>query len=575
MVQLRLESTDAGIPKDCYVSVRVGEVQKLSRLSGSRTYKFPQTDKHRFGKIEVFRRVGSASIDLNPIVQGAREVQINTDDMGAIGLRIGVDGQFSDPDPKQVEEDEKAHAKNNAGRVKAAKEYLNNHNLEVLLSEAMQAVLRDRPENPAEVLAAKLLAGAKARFIKKPPAPIQVQQQPAEAQLARSTLKTQPFNDYFKASFQSCSFAGIHERFPTYQEAKKKAIASKVLSVLPFANYYSGSFASVPAAGMSKMYERFASYQTAVKKAAPPASTLRSFKFRPSVGSWLIGKQPQVEQVKAAPRAAPAAAAAPMPSFALRPSVGTWLMCKPVKQLGEEPAARNFVFKPSVGSWLVHLPIVAAPATVAPAPPAKATSAPSAAPFKLRPSVGTWLAPKPKPIAVAPKAKAAAKAPEPTFHKLPSTGTWLARKPAPIYRPQVQSVFHLVGLRPSAAMSHHEKGEAERVLTKALLELTGELAGDYYPLAGSMSYPTCLGGMTKDEELSLQAKSLLFKSRCADTSGQGVFDGSSGRVSARINDGDGHLRFVVMQTGPEADLKLKYFENVVAAALKQDGYVLK
>lgn len=567
MVQLRLESTDAGIPKDCYVSIRVGEVQKLSRLSGSRTYKFPQTDKHRFGKIEVFRRVGSASIDLNPIVQGAREVQINTDDMGAIGLRIGVDDQSSEPDPKQAEEDEKTHAKNNAVRVKAAKEYLNNHNLEVLLSEAMQAVLRDRPENPAEVLAAKLLAGAKARFIKKPPAPIQ-------AQLARSTLKTQPFNDYFKASFQSCSFAGIHERFPTYQQAKKKAIASKVLSLLPFANYYSGSFASVPAAGMSKMYECFASYQAAVKKAAAPASTLRSFKFRPSVGSWLIGKQLQVEQVKVAPRAAPAAAAAPMPSFALRPSVGTWLMCKPVKQLGEEPAARSFVFKPSVGSWLVRLPIVAVPATVAPAPPAKATSASSAAPFKLRPSVGT-LAPKPKPITVAPKAKVAAKAPEPTFHKLPSTGSWLARKPVPIYRTQVQSVFHLVGLRPSVAMSHHEKSEAERVLTKALLELTGEFAGDYYPLAGSMSYPTCLGGMTKDEELSLQAKSLLFKSRCADTSGQGVFVGSSGRVSARINDGDGHLRFVVMQNGPEADLKLKYFENVVAAALKQDGYVLK
>ena len=48
--------------------------------------------------------------------------------------------------------------------------------------------------------------------------------------------------------------------------------------------------------------------------------------------------------------------------------------------------------------------------------------------------------------------------------------------------------------------SKEQRREIERVLTKALNTLDGELEGDYYPLAGSYSYADKPGGMTEEEE---------------------------------------------------------------------------
>jgi len=57
-------STDA--EKDIYVTVRVGESQKLGRLSSERLYKFAagKSGLGRFAKIEVLQRVATGTIDL-------------------------------------------------------------------------------------------------------------------------------------------------------------------------------------------------------------------------------------------------------------------------------------------------------------------------------------------------------------------------------------------------------------------------------------------------------------------------------------------------------------------------------
>jgi len=56
MVELKVE-VPADVPiNDCFISVRVGETQKLSRLSGSRTYSFPHSGDRRYGKIEVKKK---------------------------------------------------------------------------------------------------------------------------------------------------------------------------------------------------------------------------------------------------------------------------------------------------------------------------------------------------------------------------------------------------------------------------------------------------------------------------------------------------------------------------------------
>ena len=48
-------------------------------------------------------------------------------------------------------------------------------------------------------------------------------------------------------------------------------------------------------------------------------------------------------------------------------------------------------------------------------------------------------------------------------------------------------------------------------LMKGLLNMTGDLAGDYFPLAGSRSYGAKPGGMTADKEESLRSRGNLFQ----------------------------------------------------------------
>lgn len=115
--------------------------------------------------------------------------------------------------------------------------------------------------------------------------------------------------------------------------------------------------------------------------------------------------------------------------------------------------------------------------------------------------------------------------------------------------------------------------EVERVLTKALLELTGDFEGEYFPLPSSSSYPARPGGMTVIEERELGSKGLLFKSMSQDVSGQGIFANHGRTAGAWLNE-TGHVRLFVCQSGAEGETTLAHFEKVVAAALKQDGYDL-
>jgi len=181
------------------------------------------------------------------------------------------------------------------------------------------------------------------------------------------------------------------------------------------------------------------------------------------------------------------------------------------------------------------------------------------------------VAPAPAPPAVAPAASSAP--PRSNWSLKPSAATWLASKPMPVQRPKTDVILRLSGLQAPGMSTLDERCEVERVLSNALLELTGEFEGEYFPLASSSSYPTIPGGMTADEERDLASKSLLFKSRSADVSGQGIFANSARDVAAWLNE-SGHVRLMVLAAGSEADMRLGAFEKAVAMALKQDGYDL-
>mmetsp|Transcript_45038 Transcript_45038/g.104330 ORF Transcript_45038/g.104330 Transcript_45038/m.104330 type:complete len:390 (+) Transcript_45038:77-1246(+) len=176
MVELRFESLEAdGMPSECYVSVRIGEHQKFSRLSEKRSFKFAQAPKEgryssRYGKIEIFRRIGSCGLDVDPAREGLREVLVNCSEagFGSVSMQVALDklgktvpgGEDAVP---AVDE----HPPVQSTRGQQAKDYLREHCLEVCLSDAVQAVLRERPADPILMLVQKLQAASKSRIVRQ------------------------------------------------------------------------------------------------------------------------------------------------------------------------------------------------------------------------------------------------------------------------------------------------------------------------------------------------------------------------------------------------------------------------
>jgi len=175
MVEIGLEAVDNDLmPKDLYLSLRIGEQQKFAKASTSRAYKFAQSAvaERRYAKLEIYRRVGicSVSIDMEK-VKGTHEIAVPVDDPrlceNEVRYRITMEPAASEkiraaptaPEPPLSSQD-KPLAKDPSAKVLAAREYLEKHQLEQRLSEAMQAVLRERPEDPGAFVAQKLASGA-------------------------------------------------------------------------------------------------------------------------------------------------------------------------------------------------------------------------------------------------------------------------------------------------------------------------------------------------------------------------------------------------------------------------------
>jgi len=164
------------MPSECYVSVRIGEHQKFSRLSEKRAFKFAQAPKDgryssRYGKIEIFRRIGTCGLDVDPAREGLREVLVNCSEagFGSVSMQVALDklgkaapGGADDAAPAA---DERPQVQSTRGQQ--AKDYLREHCLEVCLSDAVQAVLRERPADPIVMLVQKLQAASKSRIVQQ------------------------------------------------------------------------------------------------------------------------------------------------------------------------------------------------------------------------------------------------------------------------------------------------------------------------------------------------------------------------------------------------------------------------
>mmetsp|Transcript_24173 Transcript_24173/g.38608 ORF Transcript_24173/g.38608 Transcript_24173/m.38608 type:complete len:579 (-) Transcript_24173:272-2008(-) len=205
MVELQLHPFETKLSKDTYVSIRIGDAQKLSRANQNRQFRFSANNvgDRKFAKLEVFKRIGGCSLGIT--AKSDQELSVPLDDNSKITFKAKFKdlGALSVPLPPMKEEKEETNTK-----VQAAKAYLDKHNLEMRLSEAMQRVLRERPEDPAAFIAEKLMKSAET-----------VKYVPREEDPAPTApeVKVLPFPEFYAANMKqmkSKAFEEIYAAFP-------------------------------------------------------------------------------------------------------------------------------------------------------------------------------------------------------------------------------------------------------------------------------------------------------------------------------------------------------------------------
>merc|ERR1712141_358661 len=141
------------------------------------------------------------------------------------------------------------------------------------------------------------------------------------------------------------------------------------------------------------------------------------------------------------------------------------------------------------------------------------------------------------------------------------------------------------GFRLPPCCSFEERREIERVLVKGLMKLEGDLAGEYFPLAGSRSHAEKPTGMSEEKENNLREKgnlfqepdsTLLLSSGCGRhwPDARGIFHNEAENFFVWVNEED-QMRIVSMQKGASV---VEIFKRFAAATegiqkvLKAEGY---
>jgi len=142
----------------------------------------------------------------------------------------------------------------------------------------------------------------------------------------------------------------------------------------------------------------------------------------------------------------------------------------------------------------------------------------------------------------------------------------------------------LRGFRLPPCCSFDERREIERLVVKGLKKLEGDLAGDYFPLAGSRSYGEKPNGMSSEKEEYLRERgnlfqepdsTLLLSSGCGRhwPDARGIFHNNDENVFVWINEED-HTRLISMEKGDNVKEIITRFAKITSAlkdVLKEEG----
>mmetsp|Transcript_96004 Transcript_96004/g.151195 ORF Transcript_96004/g.151195 Transcript_96004/m.151195 type:complete len:319 (+) Transcript_96004:80-1036(+) len=307
MVELKLEPLSLGNARDTYVSVRIGEVQKLARATQSRVYKFPASvvGNKKFGKLDIFKRVGGSNVALQPTSDVDQELNMDLEDKSNVKFKVSLQG-LGDKASMVPVQSPPVTQKDDNPKLNAAKAYLEQHNLEMRLSEAMQGVLRDRPDDPASYIGA-MLAKSAGTLTYKPKGESQSAPKSAPATASMAV----PVATYSTTHFKQCpasAFQTIYSMFPTkattpakpvveHEEEKVKARARGALTSALLGSQSKGNEDSLSLQEQNAKASAREAISAALlgstspqgpqgSASIPDQTNRRGFAGKPSVGTW-------------------------------------------------------------------------------------------------------------------------------------------------------------------------------------------------------------------------------------------------------------------------------------------------
>ena len=141
------------------------------------------------------------------------------------------------------------------------------------------------------------------------------------------------------------------------------------------------------------------------------------------------------------------------------------------------------------------------------------------------------------------------------------------------------------GFRLPPCNSFEQRREIERLVVKGLLNLTGELKGDYHPLHGSRSYAPKPNGMSEAKEEEVRSRGNLFRKPDSTLllscgcgrhwpDARGVFHNENMDFFVWLNEED-HMRIISMEKGDNIKAIFVRFANSTKAikeVLQANGY---
>lgn len=146
-----METADGhNLPKNCFIGVRVGDVLKQGRYEPQRCYNFPQLDRRRNAKVDIYQHVGTCMVAVDPDTKATHEVAVSSLDTETPNSRIKIHIQAMSEENKQQREQ-----RTKALKVQA-RDYLMRYSIEERLSEAVKALLKEQPADPTAFLCKQL-----------------------------------------------------------------------------------------------------------------------------------------------------------------------------------------------------------------------------------------------------------------------------------------------------------------------------------------------------------------------------------------------------------------------------------